>query len=321
MTEHASLSSGLSLSVTSSTPDTIISIDTLTQRKRLGRLRVSLLNTLQQCDKDAKRIGYQGWFVTATYRNGVVWSPLHISHLMHRIRMWAKRVKYRHLGKQCKGFTLSGGWACELMQNGRPHYHIVLYVPIGLVLPKPDKQAWWRHGFTERTRIRYSGAAYLSKYLSKSTSKDKDIPKGCRLSAAFGLSTKGKRVRTHFTHPKWLREMLNRFEDAPLPLPAGFTVEEYLRENPEWNALHYYTAKRIGAGFWYCEELNFYCRSPYYFDTSETKLYLCAIRDCDSGYGLPEPDTIIQAMQPRRFIKLVAAPAAYIARLKAGTKV
>jgi hypothetical protein len=64
------------------------------------------------------------------------------------------------------------------------HYHVIVFVPRGHKIPKPDR--WWRKGFTHIFAVRHF-AAYLSKYLQKGMVGGIRFPRGMRLFGYGGL--------------------------------------------------------------------------------------------------------------------------------------
>jgi len=129
-------------------------------------------------------------------------------------------------------------WVLELTRAGVPHYHLLLWVPRGLSVPKPDKAGWWRHGLTRVERARRP-VGYLVKYTSKGLgdSCTGEIPRGARL---FGCANVGderhevKRARL----PAWLE---------------GCTAPEQL-------------PRRVARVGFVCDLTGTVYRSPYAFD-------------------------------------------------------
>jgi hypothetical protein len=76
--------------------------------------------------------------LTLTYRDIDAFEPRHISQLLKHIRHWLRR----------RGHRFHYVWVAELQGRGALHYHVLVWLPRGLSLPKPDKQGWWRHGST-----------------------------------------------------------------------------------------------------------------------------------------------------------------------------
>jgi hypothetical protein len=124
---------------------------------RLKRMRRGVFSTVRILEETFKRDRYKHRkaFITLTYREGVEWSPRHITNTLKCYASWARR----------KGFKLTNVWVAELQQRGAVHYHIVLWLPRGLTPPMPDKQGWWKHGSSNAKWVR-SPIGYLTKYLS-----------------------------------------------------------------------------------------------------------------------------------------------------------
>lgn len=141
--------------------------------------------------------GYYGarpWFVTLTYRPGVEWSAKHVADAIQRCRVWLKR---RGGGK------LRYTWVAELQQRGAVHYHLIVYLPRGLSMPKWDKQCWWPHGMTN-TQLGKSGVGYLMKYVSKANPFHK-FPDGMRLYGIGGLNAQARSIRAWHNLPSWIK--------------------------------------------------------------------------------------------------------------------
>ena len=134
-------------------------------------------------------------FLTFTYRPNVEWRPRHITECLKRMRHWVERrnVRFRYL------------WVAEQHQSGRVHYHAIVWLPRGLTMPKPDKQGWWPHGFTNVQWAR-KGIGYLVKYATKTVSSASRFPKGCRLHGHGGLTSERRVHRAWWMLPKYQRE-------------------------------------------------------------------------------------------------------------------
>jgi hypothetical protein len=99
-------------------------------------------------------------------------------------------------------------WVAELTQAGRVHYHMIVWLPQGLTLPKPDKQGWWPHGHTKIEWAR-KPVGYLAKYASKGDAQNL-FPKGLRLHGRGGLDTPGRQMVTWWLLPRYVREEFDR---------------------------------------------------------------------------------------------------------------
>lgn len=161
-------------------------------------------------------------FLTLTYADADAWSPRQVSACIKRIREWARR----------RGVPISYAWVCELQKRGAPHYHIIIVVPRGVRLPKPDKCGWWSYGYTRIELARHRGGvvAYLQKYMSKGghVRGEARLPKGAR---AYAVSI--SRAVVHCipdmmrgalkaqTQAKWVRDAL---------MERGFPLDFVLRD-------------------------------------------------------------------------------------------
>jgi hypothetical protein len=87
-----------------------------------------------------------------------------------------------------------------------PHYHLLIWLPRGISLPKPDKRGWWPHGLT-RIEWARNAVGYLVKYASKAE-KASAFPKGARLFGVRGLAEDADRHR-HYMRAFWLKERVS----------------------------------------------------------------------------------------------------------------
>jgi hypothetical protein len=137
---------------------------------------------------------YRAVLLTLTYREIAGWRPKHISTLTNHLRTWAAR----------RGFPLAYLWTSELQKRGAVHYHLVLWLPKGVSLPKPDKQGWWPHGMTNIAWAR-KPVGYLAKYASKGDSVT-EFPRGLRLHGRGGLNLEQRRFVSWWLLPRYVRE-------------------------------------------------------------------------------------------------------------------
>jgi hypothetical protein len=104
-------------------------------------------------------------------------------------------------------------WCLELTKARVPHYHILIRIPHGLSLPKPDKRGWWTHGSTNIQRAR-KAVGYVAKYASKFTSAlCAALPKGFRTHGVGGLNSESSRVLRWWKSPLDAREALGVLAD------------------------------------------------------------------------------------------------------------
>lgn len=149
--------------------------------------------------------------VTFTYRDDVEWSARHITQAQDAISKFLAR----------RGIRYHAVWVLELTKRGRPHYHLVLWLPKGITLPKPDKRGWWPHGCT---RIEWARrpVGYLIKYASKAEDAG-DFPRGARLFGVRGLGDAVQAYR-YLRRPEWLQSRTVP-EDRVVRVVGGWLVE------------------------------------------------------------------------------------------------
>lgn len=172
-----------------------LTIDPLLTRMR--RLRRSVTTAARMIEFALRHRRFKPAMLTLTYRQVGDWHPRHLSELLQRIRVWLRR----------RGHLFPYVWVGELQQRGALHYHVLVWLPRGLTLPKPDKQGWWPHG---STRIEWARkpVGYLVKYASKLDSKAGfGFPRGARLHGRGGLDAFGRAVAQWSNLSLWAREI------------------------------------------------------------------------------------------------------------------
>lgn len=210
---------GLVYSETSGTPQAEIQINPL--KNRLKRLKHGVITAARLHDETYRKGGFRSKaaMVTLTYRPDVEWSPLHVSELVRHVRQWCAR----------RGIAFRYVWVMELTKAGRPHYHLLIWLPKGVSLPKPDKQGWWKHGLTRIEWARHA-VGYMAKYASKGT-EGQGIPKGARLHATGGLLPDARIERSWWLSPSWVRKRWPEPAYMPRPFSGGGWVSRLTGEH------------------------------------------------------------------------------------------
>lgn len=139
-----------------------------------------------------------------------------MSELLKRIRHWLAR----------RGHRVRYAWVMELTQRGRPHYHLLLWLPRGLTLPKPDKQGWWPYGMTRIEWVKRA-VGYAAKYASKGGGGA--IPRGARLFGCGGHTEAALLEFRWWKLPVWLRSQVGA-EDRCRPSQGGGWVSRLTGE-------------------------------------------------------------------------------------------
>ncbi len=199
----------ISLSTTG-TDNQPIKIDRLLTRLRRMKYGTLTAARLHEEDLQQTKTRYRRAMVTLTYRNVDDWCADDISYFMRLVRQWCKRrqIAVRYV------------WVAELQKRGAVHYHVVFWLPIGITLPKPDKQGWWPHGMTRIEWVKRP-VAYLAKYLSKDDHGM--FPKGCRIMGCGGLNESSRNERCWYLMPTWVKEIAT-IDDKPRRAKGGGIV-------------------------------------------------------------------------------------------------
>lgn len=165
----------------------------------------------------SRRSPYRAAMITLTYRDGVEWSPLHIAALIKHYREWFKRNA---------GCPFLYVWTVELQERGIPHYHIVVWIPQGVMPPLPDKQGWWPHGMSNAIFAK-SPVGYIAKYASKGDGQSgHHLPPRCRLWGHGGLAIAERAEIAFANAPRWLKGVIHH---EAHPVKAVYeTVERVL---------------------------------------------------------------------------------------------
>jgi len=163
--------------------------------RRLGRM-ARVVRTAARLVAEEVGSTHRAWFVTLTYRPDAEWQPKQVSVFLQRVRKW----------HDSHGITMRYVWVLEKTRAGRPHYHLLFWVPKRLTLPKPDKQGWWTYGHTER-KVARRAVGYISKYATKAQGAFK--VKGARLYGVGGIPRSKRDELSHFRLSKWLRDRLD----------------------------------------------------------------------------------------------------------------
>lgn len=167
-----------------------------TQKNRQRRTRRTILNSARCIQNQLEGKGYRAAMITTTYAPNEEWNSKDITVLTKSIREYLKR----------KGYPFYYVWKLELTKAGKPHYHLVVWLPKGVTLPKPDKRGWWSKGHTRIEWIKKNAVGYVAKYLAKAETSVYDIPAGARLCGSGGLSATSRIFRAWWNFPAYVRE-------------------------------------------------------------------------------------------------------------------
>jgi len=178
---------------------------------RLKRLKTSVLTAARlHC---AQRAGWKVAMLTLTYRPEVKQLARQITACIANIRA--------HLAR--RGVDGRYVWVQEFTKRGRPHYHVLWWLPRGVTLPKPDKRGWWPHGMT-RIEWARNAVGYIAKYASKGDSLHQPEA-GSRMHGSGGLTDDALLEQRWWKRPLWVRD-LHSMRDPIRRCRGGFVLEE-----------------------------------------------------------------------------------------------
>lgn len=229
------------------------------RRMRCRRLRRTITEAARlhefHVQQESDRLGrpaYRKTFITLTYRKVGEWERCHISRMVRLMRQWFHR----------RGVACRFVWVAELQKRGALHYHLMVWVPRRLRLPRPDQCGWWPHGSTKIETAR-NPVGYMVKYATKTSPEDLfRLPKGVRLHGNGGHSDASRVALREALMPGWARQ-------------AAF-VSRFLAANARRNVM-------IEAG-----ELDPSDSLP-----CDSGMYYCPeLRSCETGEVFPFPFAI-----------------------------
>lgn len=167
--------------------------------------------------------------VGLTYAPGQEWCPNDVRDFVHHFHRLA----------------IAHAWVAELQARGAVHYHVILVVPRGHRIPKPDQAGLWGKGFTRVKLLKWRRVGgYLAEYCRKLEQKEGPFPRGLRLFAVG------------FRREAWGvlgEEALLWFRASALPGWLA-TLVEWFREVP---------SRRGAGGWWWFRKASVWVRSPW----------------------------------------------------------
>lgn len=173
-------------------------------RSRIARMRRQVGFAARVHNVQGERPGFRPAYVamlTLTYADAAQWRPEHLTRFVDRLRAHAKR----------RGWPLRYVWVAELQRRGAIHYHVALWLPEGVTIPKPDRQGWWPHG-SSRIEAARGAVQYLMKYLSKGGEVGQ-LPRGARMHGAGGMEHEARRARRWLGLPAWIKARADIHDD------------------------------------------------------------------------------------------------------------
>lgn len=213
------------------------------RENRLRRMRSGVLTAGRLLSEQSQAGGFRFKcaMLTLTYANGDDHRAGHLGEIVRTIRKYLNR----------RDAPMRYVWVAEVQKRGALHYHMLIWLPRGLTLPKPDKQGWWRWG---STRIEWArkAAGYLAKYVSKG--EEAALPKGCRMHGSGGLADQWRQEARWWRLPTFVRD---------------------------WTGGYAERVRRLSDGWWQNLETGEMCRSPWKFVGVRFGVVVLERRDCE----------------------------------------
>jgi hypothetical protein len=186
---------------------------------RLRRLARGIIGAANLVEEELQEGGvrYRAALAHLTYAPGSDYNPLQIAQALKSLRGWCER----------RGLWHRYVWRLEFGErSGRLHYHVMIWLPRGVTMPKWDKQGWWPHGATRMEWAR-APVGYLAKYASKAAAcaSQEFNTKGSRWWAVGGLTPWAKARLRITMAPGWVRKIWRAMDDqaaAVKRLPFGW---------------------------------------------------------------------------------------------------
>lgn len=181
---------------------------------RASRCRASILSRANLLNMQLAEAGAPFWcaFLTLTYAKCDAWNAGHIREFNLHVR--------KFLGN--RGHAFPYVWCAELQKRGAVHFHELVFLPNGTMLPKPDQRGWWPHGMSKIERAR-NAVPYIAKYAGKMITTDR-FPAGLRLTGAGGLDEYSRSHARYVALPGYVRKAF-AFGSAIARAPGGGFVD------------------------------------------------------------------------------------------------
>lgn len=207
-----------------------------------------------------RKTPYRVAMITLTYQRDGMWEPGHIVGLIKNYREW-----FRRNAKHCAISDCHYVWVMEMTAIGRPHYHVMMWMPEGVKPPLPDDQGWWPHGSSQAI-FAHSPVGYLAKYASKQESKSgRHMPKGARLWGYGGLKMIERGPVAYALAPRWVKRFAHH-DSHPVK-----RVYERVERVLQWTCgvYQHWHEKHIRKSGWFLtrgESRGYWLFSPYEFE-------------------------------------------------------
>jgi len=171
-----------------------VAIRELNRERRIRRMRRVVIASAD-ATRALRGFRVKGILVTLTYRDSSPWRSEDVTRYVNCVRQWLRR----------RGVRCRYQWVLELTKRGRPHYHVLFWVPQGTKLPKPDSSGQWVNGLSNIAAARRP-VGYLVKYATKGGLDGELLPRGARLFGCGAAEDCVRLARHRAGLPAWLNE-------------------------------------------------------------------------------------------------------------------
>lgn len=189
------------------------------QKRRRKKQRAKLRNIITEANRMSVSNKTYALCMTLTYESTDDFQTKNISSFIDKLRRWLRRVHKRQLVYV---------WALE--RESCLHYHLIVWLPIGVSLSLDRLSKWWSFGSTWIERCR--DVSRWGSYIAKFTKPKKLFLRGTRLYGYGGLDEAAKTAIARKSMPVWLRKLLPFGERARRRKGGGWenldTGEVYL---------------------------------------------------------------------------------------------
>lgn len=167
----------------------------LEQRRRRKKQRAKLKNVIAEVNRMSASKKTYALCMTLTYKSADDFDTKNISSFIDKLRRWLRRTH------KCK---LVYAWALE--RESSLHYHLIIWLPLGVSLDMDRLSKWWSLGSTwlERCRDVYRWGSYIAKFAKPK----KPFLRGTRLYGYGGLDATARIAIARKSMPVWLLRIL-----------------------------------------------------------------------------------------------------------------
>ena len=171
------------------------------QRRRRKKQRAKLRSVITEANRMSVSKKTYAVCMTLTYARADDFDTKNISSFIDKLRKWLLR---EHKSK------LVYAWALE--RETCLHYHLIIWLPLGVSLERERLSRWWILGSTWLERCR--DVASWGSYIAKFAKPKKPFRRGTRLYGYGGLDAAARIAIVRKSMPVWLRKLIPFGEHA-----------------------------------------------------------------------------------------------------------